>query len=82
MEAFKIYFLNATSGKGEKGDYYRVTLNISEKTDGKERDFSIDCYVDVDVYAKAKVLTRFQEVDAIFMPKASGAVRLVSIEGL
>lgn len=82
MNNIKIFFLSATSGKTEKGTYYKVTLNILESNDDHKRDFSVNFFVDVDTYAKAKSFTRFQEVDAVFMPTEKGFARLVSIEGL
>lgn len=82
MNSIKIFFLSATSGKTEKGTYYRMTLNIIENNGDNEHGYSVDFFVDVDMYTKAKTFTRFQEVDAIFIPNQKGFAKLVSIEGL
>ena len=82
MQNIKIYFLSASSGKSENGDFYRVTLNISEQTNGGERNYSADFFVEIELFAKTKSFEKFQEVDAIFIPTSSGRARLVSIEGL
>lgn len=82
MDNVKIYFLNATSGTGKNGEYYRICLLISEKNNGQERDYTSNFYVEADTYIKAKNFEKFQEVDAIFMPKSSEGIKLISIEGL
>ena len=82
MNNTKIYFLSATSGKSENGDYYKVSLHFSEDANGKFNEFSVDFFVDVDTYTKCKTFQRFQEVDGVFMPNKKGFSKLVSIEGL
>lgn len=82
MNDVKTYFLSATSGKTDKGDYYKVSLHFSEDANGKTNEFSVDFFVDVDMYTKCKTFQRFQEVDGVFMPNKKGFAKLVSIEGL
>lgn len=75
-----IFFLSATTGKTERGDYFKVTLNVHTEKDGRENDYSVTCFVDADIYAKAKTLNRFEEVDARFVPNAKGMAVLVALD--
>ena len=77
----KYFFLGTRKGTSDRGEYYVVTMLVEESSDNG-RSFNIDCYVDVDMYVNASALTRFQEVDAIFVPRYDGKAKLISLVGL
>lgn len=85
MEAkYNFYFLNATNGKSQKTgtDYYKVSMNIEVIKDDNSSIYSSDFFVDAETYYKVKNCTKFQALDAIFVPNSKGFAHLVSVEPL
>lgn len=75
-----VFFLSATTGKTERGEYYKITLNIHTENGGRENDYAASFFVDAEMYAKTKTFKRFEEVDARFIPNSKGLAVLVALD--
>lgn len=82
MPTLGYFFMSATRGKSEKGDWFRISISVCEQTGDTERDFVCDFYVDAVMYANVQNIDKFTEVNCQFAPTASGRTRLMSIEPL
>lgn len=82
VDNFQYFLIGTSRGSSERGDWYRITLNISENTSEGVRDYVAELYVDAVMYGKCQAIKKFSPVDAAFVPSASGRARLVSIESL
>lgn len=82
MPTFSFFFMSATKGQSERGDWYRISISVSEQSGNSERDFVCDFYVDAVMFANVQKLEKFTEVNCTFAPTSSGRTRLLSIEPL
>lgn len=78
MSKYEYLYFGRRSGKSEKGEFYIITLMITELESGNS--FSVNSYVDATIYAKAEDLQRCQPVDCIWAPTSTGRAKLVYLE--
>lgn len=72
------FYVGRRKGTSERGDFFVISLIVSEIGEDA-RSFQLDLFVNVELFVKCENFQRFQTVDCVFAPTATGKARLVEI---
>lgn len=74
MPNFEYLYFGRRSGNSEKGTYYIITLMVTDLDSGNS--FSVNSYVDKDIFDVTEEFQRCQPVACIWVPTTTGRAKL------